>query len=240
MDIEATPEQARPMAQQLGDLVRALSGLSDVTTDYTSVATALLALLGVSASSVVDTRSGESVVLVASPPEVSGLEASEHNGSGPPSLTAGRTNVASHMDDLGGLPAGSVAYAHAAAALGIRAVAALPLVADGQSFGALCLYSDAPRSWSEEDLDVGALLADLIAGNLGHTAAMRDQRLLTGQLQTALDSRVLVEQAKGVLAATENIGVDEAFARLRSQARRTNTRLDNVAAGVIAAGTGPR
>lgn len=187
----------RGVAEHLGDLVRALAEVPDLVTEYASVATALRELLDVSASSVVDSRSGHPVVLVASPPLTDhALEAAD--------------------------------------------VVVLPLVVRGTAFGTLRLYSDSSRAWSEEELAIGTLLADMVAGHLGSTAAMRDQVTLTGQLQTALDSRVVIEQAKGVLAASQNIGVDQAFRQLRDRARRTNSKLEAVAAEVIAAGTPPR
>ena len=197
MDLGTTSQPVRGVAQHLGDLVRSLAEVPDLSTDYGSVATALQELLGVSASSVVDSRSGRSVVLVASPTETIDPQDA--------------TNLV-----------------------------LLPLVVRGTSFGALCLYSDSSRAWSEEELAIGALLADLVAGHLGNTAALREQKTLTGQLQTALDSRVLIEQAKGILAASENIGVDEAFTQLRDRARRTNRKLEAVAAEVITTGTSPR
>ena len=66
-----------------------------------------------------------------------------------------------------------------------------------------------------------------------HRRAMRQHEILTGQLQAALNSRIVIEQAKGVLAERLEVGIDEAFARLRAYARNHNLRLAAVARSVI-------
>jgi hypothetical protein len=76
-------------------------------------------------------------------------------------------------------------------------------------------------------------MADIAAIALVQERAIRDAQSVVGQLQSALSSRVIIEQAKGVLAARAGIGVDEAFARLRSHAREQNLRLRDVARDVI-------
>jgi AmiR/NasT family two-component response regulator len=61
----------------------------------------------------------------------------------------------------------------------------------------------------------------------------RERELLTEQLQAALTSRVVIEQAKGILAERGGIGLEQAFTRLREHARRTNQRLSELARGVV-------
>jgi len=66
-----------------------------------------------------------------------------------------------------------------------------------------------------------------------HEAAASDQRVVVDQPQTALDSRVLIEQAKGILAERRGITPNEAFDVLRRQARNTGQKLTALAAAVI-------
>ena len=77
-------------------------------------------------------------------------------------------------------------------------------------------------------------MADVAAIGLLHERALRDQVLLAEQLQTALHSRILIEQAKGVLSARAGLSVSEAFSRMRTHARRTGEQLTVVAEAVLA------
>ncbi|HEY5224872.1 MAG TPA: ANTAR domain-containing protein [Microbacteriaceae bacterium] len=76
-------------------------------------------------------------------------------------------------------------------------------------------------------------MADVATIGILHERAIRERTLVTEQLQIALDSRVVIEQAKGVVAQTSGVPMDEAFARLRDYARRHNQRLHEVAENVI-------
>jgi AmiR/NasT family two-component response regulator len=76
-------------------------------------------------------------------------------------------------------------------------------------------------------------MADVATIGLLHQRSLHEQTILSEQLQTALQSRILIEQAKGVLAARAGLGVAEAFSRMRAHARRTSTSLTSVAQAVI-------
>ena len=76
-------------------------------------------------------------------------------------------------------------------------------------------------------------MADVATIGLLHQRSLHEQTILSEQLQTALHSRILVEQAKGVLAARLGLSVAEAFTRMRAYARRTSTPLTAVAQAVI-------
>lgn len=116
---------------------------------------------------------------------------------------------------------------------GFATAHALPLRLRGQVIGALNLFTDRPRPWDGERLAVGQALADVATIGLLQERALREQTALAAQLQTALDSRVLIEQAKGALAARAGITVSEAFSRMRSHARGTGLTLTAVATGVV-------
>lgn len=123
-------------------------------------------------------------------------------------------------------------FAVAAAEHGFTAVLALPMRLRDATIGALNLFT-AGRTLDEAGQATGQAMADIATiGILSARAAAR-RDLLAGQLQTALDTRVLIEQAKGVLAERHQITMEQAFTVLRGRARSTNTKLTEVAAGVV-------
>jgi AmiR/NasT family two-component response regulator len=85
---------------------------------------------------------------------------------------------------------------------------------------------------SESDARSAQALADIATVSILQLRALRSSRELADQLQAALESRVVIEQAKGVLSAAGTLDMEEAFARLRQYARNRNLRLPLVAASV--------
>ncbi|TFV88905.1 GAF and ANTAR domain-containing protein [Blastococcus sp. CT_GayMR16] len=130
-------------------------------------------------------------------------------------------------------------FAEAAMGLGFSTVHAVPLRLRRQVIGALNLFSIRPAALTDEHLAVVQGLADVATIGLLHERAVRDQVILAEQLQTALHSRILIEQAKGVLSARAGIGVAASFQVMRSHARRSGVSLTTVAEGVVAGFLGP-
>jgi transcriptional regulator with GAF, ATPase, and Fis domain len=110
---------------------------------------------------------------------------------------------------------------------------ALPLRLRRQVVGALNLFTVERRALTDDHLAVAQGMADIATISLLHERALRDQFVLAEQLQTALHSRIVIEQAKGVLSARAAISVSEAFRRLRTHARRTGEQLTTVAEAVV-------
>jgi len=110
-----------------------------------------------------------------------------------------------------------------------RSVHALPLRLRRQAIGALNLFHSSPGALPVTDLALGQALADVATIGILQERAIRRREVLNEQLQTALNSRVVIEQAKGVLAQNGRFGMDEAFDRLRGYARASNARLADVA-----------
>jgi transcriptional regulator with GAF, ATPase, and Fis domain len=124
-------------------------------------------------------------------------------------------------------------FAAAAAEAGFSAVHALPMRLRDEVIGALNLFDVAPGSLDEGKLRIGQALADVATIGLLQQRAIRRRDVLTEQLQTALNSRVLIEQAKGVLAERLNVPIDDAFTVLRSGARNRNRRLSELAQAIV-------
>jgi GAF domain-containing protein len=120
-------------------------------------------------------------------------------------------------------------FAPAALAAGFQSVHAFPLRLRRETIGALNLFGHDDVAFRDDDIRVVQALADVatIAILQERNIARSDQ--LAEQLQIALNSRVVIEQAKGALAQAESIGLDEAFERLRTQARSSRRRIVDVA-----------
>ena len=123
-------------------------------------------------------------------------------------------------------------FRDAASRLGLRAVAGVPMSVRRDVLGAVNLYEREQRTWTPEDIEIAGLFSDMAAGYLVHTA-LEQSRALAEQLQTALDTRVVIEQAKGVLASEWGVGVDEAFTTLRTHVRRQGLTLHDAAVAVV-------
>ncbi|MGA7272046.1 MAG: GAF and ANTAR domain-containing protein [Acidimicrobiia bacterium] len=124
-------------------------------------------------------------------------------------------------------------YMRQAEKLGLRAVVGYPLRHNGTRLGALNIYHFAPREWSETEIEAIAVLADMATAYLVRTSELSAARRLADQLQEALDNRVVIEQAKGMVAGQSAIGLDAAFEALRNHARNNNLRLKDVCAKVV-------
>jgi hypothetical protein len=114
-----------------------------------------------------------------------------------------------------------------------RSVHALPLRLRQESIGALNLFNGRPGPLSGADLSLGQALADVATIGILQERAIRRGEVVTQQLQTALNNRVVIEQAKGVLAERGTIPMDVAFDRLRRHSRRTNQLLSRVARRIV-------
>jgi len=118
----------------------------------------------------------------------------------------------------------------------IAGVAAIPMRLADQVIGALNLYSPEPRLWSDQDIAVAGVLADVATSYVVNASKLRQQEQLSEQLQEALDSRVIIEQAKGITAQQHAVTVDQAYQLMRRHARNHNTSLRKVAGAIVAVG----
>lgn len=123
-------------------------------------------------------------------------------------------------------------FAPVALERGFRSVHALPLRLRDETIGALNLFHDEKSPLTADDLRIAQALADTATIGILQQRALSASHLLAEQLQSALTSRVTIEQAKGVLAASGDIDMDRAFDALRRYARNHNLRLTDVARDV--------
>ena len=116
---------------------------------------------------------------------------------------------------------------------GFRAVHALPLRLRAETIGAINFFHGRSGLLSQEDVRVGQALADVATISILQQRAIERTETVSEQLQTALSSRVIIEQAKGVLAESAGLDMDAAFASLRGYARHQNQQLTAVARSVV-------
>jgi GAF domain-containing protein len=147
-----------------------------------------------------------------------------------PCLEAFRTGRSVINVDLAAATGRWPLFAPRAAAAGFRSVHAFPLRLRSQVIGALNVFGDTTGgNFDDADVPIMQALADVATIGLMQERAIRRSEALTEQLQGALNSRIVIEQAKGALAQIHGVTVDEAFNRIRAYARSNNRRLTEVA-----------
>lgn len=125
-------------------------------------------------------------------------------------------------------------FSRAALAQGIHSALATPMRLRGKVIGSMNLFGEQTGHVSERDAALAQALADVATIGLLQERMVREGKLVEEQLQRALDSRVAIEQAKGVIAGTLSITMDEAFALMRSYSRDRNLTLHGVAQSLSA------
>ena len=160
------------------------------------------------------------------------LQYVEHEG---PCLDCCRIGTVFRVVDLAAEPRWPN-YAPQAAAKGARGSLSLPLTADGQLVGALNLYSRTPGAFDSEHVS----LAEVIAAHAGMAhqvaTAFFGHKSLAEQLRSAIESRAVIEQAKGIVMAQAKVTADAAFEVLVGLSQRRNAKLRDVAQDIVATG----
>lgn len=204
--------------------------LDTLVDDLAEGATGLLRLTG---SGVALIKGDRLTYATSSPARLATLGQTEEQAQAGPVLQAYRTGEVVAVADLSVRAHDWGAYCAAGAAAGVRAVAGIPMTLGETRIGGLVLYSDQLRQWSADDLAIAQVLADMATGYLIHASELSKHEQLNEQLQHALDSRVIIEQAKGMVAATHRISVQAAFVLIRGHARRHQASLHSVAEAVV-------
>jgi GAF domain-containing protein len=126
-------------------------------------------------------------------------------------------------------------FAPAAARRGLRAVLASPIPYSDQAVGVVAVFAGRPHAWAEAEREAIVAFTELAALLIMNALQASERGRLAGELQVALDSRVVIEQAKGVLVGRHGLTTRQAFERLRRQARDQRRPLTEVARSVVAA-----
>lgn len=152
-----------------------------------------------------------------------------------PCLEAFRTAQPVINVDLGAAGARWPKFAPRATAAGFQSVHAFPLRLRQQAIGAMNVFGAAKGGdFADTDVTVMQALADIASIALLQERTINRGEILTEQLQGALNSRIVIEQAKGAVAQARGVSVDDAFTRIRNHARSHNQRLLDVAQTIVA------
>jgi GAF domain-containing protein len=205
------------------DIVDFLQGLSADSVE----------ILGAEAAGVMLTDARGRLRLIASSDErMRLLELFELQGAQGPCLDAFSTGQAVQASAASSRNRWPVFAPHAARA-GFRMMCAVPLRVRTDVIGALNLFRATDEPFTDDEMDIAKAMGEMAAIGLIQERALREHTLLTEQLQAALISRVVIEQAKGMLAEYLRMTVDDAFELLRNYARGRNHKLSDVARDVV-------
>jgi len=151
-----------------------------------------------------------------------------------PCVDAGRGNVVLRVDDMR-TETRWPDYVQQVLETGVRSSLSVPLPYQGTSIGALNVYSTEPEAFaSPESLDAGLQVAEAIAVAVVNADAHAQLREQAWHMRIAMDSRAVIEQAKGVLMAQRHVDADQAFDILREASQRYNRKLRDIAQGIVA------
>jgi GAF domain-containing protein len=228
------------LARTLVELADSLVAEFDVVELLTLLADRCVELLGVDAAGLMLVGpDGDLRVMASSSEAMRVLELFELQSREGPCLDCYTSGSPVVNQDLSQVNGRWPRFGHEALAAGFRSVHALPMRLRGTVIGALNLFH--AQAGEMQDADVGAAqaLADVATiAILQHRAALEAQ-VLNQQLQHALNSRIVIEQAKGVVAERERLNMEQAFSVLRHYARDHNLRLVAVAEAVIGGSLAP-
>ncbi|CAM5617290.1 transcriptional regulator [Streptomyces spiroverticillatus] len=193
-----------------------------------------VSLLGTSAAGVLFAdRDGALRVMAASDEQVRLLELFQLQNDEGPCLECFHTGTAVAAPELAAEAGRWPRFTAQAALHGFGAVQALPMRLRDETVGALNLFRTTPGPFDPVSTSIAQALADVATISLLQQRSTQRGHALNEQLQTALNSRVLIEQAKGKLAERQGIDMEQAFTALRRYARAHNRRLADVARDFI-------
>ena len=221
------------LARAFVRLADTLASDFDVVDFLQTLSTDSVEILGAEAAGVMlaDPRGG--LRLIASSDErMRLLELFELQGAQGPCLDAfssGRPVQASAADSRARWPV----FAPEASNAGFQMMCAVPLRVRTDVIGALNLFRSSDEPFTGAEMEIAQAMAEMAAIGLIQERALRERSLLAEQLQAALNSRVVIEQAKGMLAEYLAMNVDDAFKLLRNYTRDYNRKLSEVASDIV-------
>jgi GAF domain-containing protein len=206
----------------------------DVVDLLTMVADQCVEVLDVTAAGLMLVAPGGDLRVIAYSSEaVRAVELFELQSEEGPSLDAFRTGAAVVNQHLESVNSRWPRFAAKAIECDFRSVHALPMRLRGVTIGALSLFRAHDGAMEEGDVMAAQALADVATVAIIHHRAASEAQLVIEQLNHALNSRIVIEQAKDVVAERTGLDMEQAFARLRNHARNHNLRLVDVAHAVV-------
>jgi transcriptional regulator with GAF, ATPase, and Fis domain len=227
-------DQTRPVAEVLADFAQILAEDHTAEDILARLGDACAALLPVDGVGVLLRQDDGGLMMATSNSElgrvVERLEVELGEGPCTEAIERGERVV---VPDLGAARDQYPRFAPRALEAGAVAIHALPMSVRTEVFGAVDLVAAQTGRYGERQLATAQLLADVAASYLANCQVLTERSNLAEQLQQALDSRVVIEQAKGMMAGRHGIGPEEAFERIRAHARAARAPVKRVASEVL-------
>lgn len=222
------------LVQTFVELADTLVDDFDVVDLLTSLADRCVEVLDVTAAGLmVATTDGDLRVVASSSDTMRVLELFELQAEDGPCPECYRTGVPVINEHLDAADARWPRFAPRAVAVGFHSVHALPMRLRGQMIGALNLFRSDSGNLSDADIRAAQAFADVATIAVLQQRAVTEAHLVNDQLTHALNSRVTIEQAKGMVAQRTGVDMEASFNRLRTHARNHNLRLVELAQNVI-------
>lgn len=229
------------LARALVELADTLVADFDVVELLSRLADRCLDVLDVSASGIMlADASGDLRVMASSSETMRLLELFEVQSQEGPCLDCYRSGRPVVNRDLATATEQWPRFAVEAREAGFASVHALPMRLRGSVIGALNLFHETAGRMTQADVDAGRALADIATIAILQHRAAHEAQLINEQLNNALNTRVVIEQAKGMIAEREALDLESSFLLLRNHARNHNLRLADVATAITTGGTLPR
>src|SRR3954466_13287283 len=237
---DASRSGARPAVRERA-VVEMFVSLADTLVDDYDVVEVLhhlvyscVGLLDVSAAGLLlDDQRGQLALVASSSEETRLLEMFQLQNNQGPCLDCVRARAIVTSDDLEADRHRWPTFVPEALAAGFRSVTAVPLRLRDDVIGGLNMFPVPPLVLTDADMRLAQGMADAATIGILQQRAVHRTSVLAEQLQLALNSRVGIEQAKGVIAERHGVSMDVAFEALRRHARDNNQKLHDVAAGVV-------
>ena len=230
----------RVLAETFVGLADTLVDDYDVVDLLDGLVSACVSLFEVTAAGLLLTdQRGHLSVVASSSEETRMLEVFQLQTDQGPCLDCFRGGTTVTSGDLEGDAGRWPEFVPAALAAGFRSVAAVPMRLRDETIGGLNLFDARPVLMAEEDRRIAQALADVATIGILQQRSVHRSAILAEQLQQALNSRIIIEQAKGVVAERGGMGMDVAFDTLRTYARNRNLKLSQVALDVVSGSLDP-
>jgi GAF domain-containing protein len=224
-----TSRPAEELAETLVELADTLSAEFDLDDFLRTLANRCVRLLDVDAASVFLVDHG----VAASSERATLVELSAQRNEEGPWRECHGTGEQVSVPDLAAERDRWPGYVDAARQAGFAAAHTLSLRRRGLVVGAVTLFRSEPGMLEKTDMRLAQAMADIATIGILQARALRREETLAAQLQHALNSRVVIEQAKGVLAERLGLNMPTAFATLRSYARSNNARVSELALSIV-------
>jgi GAF domain-containing protein len=221
------------LARTMVELADSLVDDFDVVDLLTLLTDRCVAVLDVSTAGLILAVGGELRLMASSSEAMRVLEVLELQSEEGPCMDCYRTGQPIVNQELGAARGRWPRFTPEALAAGFHSAHALPMRLRGTVIGALNMFRVDEGALEDEDIVAAQALADIATIAILQNRATLQAQVVNEQLSRALNSRIVIEQAKGVLAERGSLDMEHAFARLRGYARTNNRRLVDVAHDVI-------